>query len=302
MNWHDVLNAIEDFPNPYDHFRQNLLKDIYEYTGRDTILYATAWMDPTNPPHLVSLTDIDIEGFIEITRNLKGDELDLVLHSPGGSPTVAEALVDYLREKYNHIRVIIPQAAMSAATMIATAADVIVMASHSSLGPIDPQFVIPTENGHQMVSAEAIQKQFEKAKKECEENPNAIAAWIPILRQYPPGLLIECEYATELAKELVQEWLEKYMFKGEQNAAEKARKIAKYLSSHEDTKVHDRHITRKKAQQLGLKIEYLENDSDFYDKIMTLYHTVTLTFDQTPVVKIFDNHLGESIVRVKRRG
>jgi len=89
------------------------------------------------------------------------------------------------------------------------------------------------------------------------------------------------------------------MFKGDPEAEEKAKTIARYFSSHEDTKVHDRHITRKKAMELGLKVRPLENDGNLYDLVMGLYHTVTLTFDRTPVVKVFDNHLGHSIVKLR---
>jgi len=298
--WHDVLDSIQTFPNPYDYIRKDILGKLHQYINHDIILYATAWTDPTNPAHLVSLVDADMEGFVEITRTLNGTSLDFVLHSPGGSLTVAENLVDYLRDKYDHVRVIIPQAAMSAATMISLAADEILMAPHATIGPIDPQFMIPTENGYQMVSAEAIIKQFEQAKQECAKDPNVLAAWMPILKQYPPGILVECQNAMALAKELVQEWLAEYMFRGDKNAKAKAQKIADFLSSHEDTKVHDRHITRKKAMSLGLKVTPLEKDPNLYELVMTLYHTVTLTFDQTSVIKIFDNHNGDSIVRVKR--
>ncbi|WP_337461520.1 hypothetical protein [Jutongia sp.] len=65
--------------------------------------------------------------------------LDLVLHTPGDSPAAAEAIVNYLRAKFgNDIRVIVPQLAMSAGTMIACSAKQIIMGKQSSLGPIDP--------------------------------------------------------------------------------------------------------------------------------------------------------------------
>ena len=65
--------------------------------------------------------------------------LDLVLHTTGGSPAAAEAIVNYLRAKFgNDIRVIVPQLAMSAGTMIACSAKQIIMGKQSSLGPIDP--------------------------------------------------------------------------------------------------------------------------------------------------------------------
>ena len=80
-------------------------------------------------------------------HGLTGKELDLILHSPGGSLEAAEQIVTYLRSKYDNIRAIVPQNAMSAATMIACACDEIMMGKHSALGPIDPQITVPTQVG-----------------------------------------------------------------------------------------------------------------------------------------------------------
>ncbi len=68
-----------------------------------------------------------MQAFIEVCYALEGETLDLILHSPGGSPEAAEAIVSYLRSRFSSIRVIVPQLAMSAATMIACAADQIVL-------------------------------------------------------------------------------------------------------------------------------------------------------------------------------
>ena len=80
-------------------------------------------------------------------HGLKGKVLDLVLHSPGGSLEAADQIVQYIRSKYEHIRAIIPQNAMSAATMIACACDEIVMGKQSAIGPTDPQITFPTPSG-----------------------------------------------------------------------------------------------------------------------------------------------------------
>jgi len=150
---------------------------------------------------------------MEVIHGLKGPKLDFILHSPGGSLEAAEALVLYLRSKFEHIRVIVPQMAMSAATMIACAGDVIILGKHFFLGPIDPQIIINTPLGQRMVPAQAILEQFEQAKSECQD-PAKLGAWLPMLNQYGPDLLIQCENANKLSEELVQGWLETYMFKG----------------------------------------------------------------------------------------
>ncbi len=64
--------------------------------------------------------------------------LDLILHTPGGNSAAIESLIDYLREIFgNDLRVIVPQLAMSAGTMIAFSAKEIIMGKQSSLGPVD---------------------------------------------------------------------------------------------------------------------------------------------------------------------
>ena len=71
-----------------------------------------------NYSEAVSINEEDTHGFIEAVQNLD-NPLDLILHSPEGFAGVAEGTVSYLRKKFDDIRVIIPQAAMSAATMLA---------------------------------------------------------------------------------------------------------------------------------------------------------------------------------------
>ena len=73
---------------------------------------------------------------MEVTAGIASENLDLILHSPGGFPEAAEGIVTYLRSRFQNIRVIVPQLAMSAATMIACAADEVVMGKHSFLGPV----------------------------------------------------------------------------------------------------------------------------------------------------------------------
>lgn len=96
--------------------------------------------------------------------------LDLILHTPGGNPTATEGIVKYLHSKFgNNIRVIVPQMAMSAGTMLACASNEIVMGKHSCLGPIDPQYGgIPAYN---------IITEFREAKSDLDNNPASKAYW-----------------------------------------------------------------------------------------------------------------------------
>src|SRR3981081_3430496 len=65
--------------------------------------------------------------------------LDLVLHTPGGLVLAALQIAKAVRDHKAKVTVFVPHYAMSGGTLIALAADEIVMCSHSVLGPIDPQ-------------------------------------------------------------------------------------------------------------------------------------------------------------------
>jgi len=292
------LNRIGKGEKSPDPLRRDYLDKLHRHTQRDTILYASNWTQPKDiNPGLITITPEDVQGFMEVIHGLKGPNLDLILHSPGGSAEVTEALVIYLRSKFNHIRAIIPYAAMSAATMLACACDEIVMGKHSFLGPIDPQMNLNTRLGPMSVPAQAILDEFEKAKKECQD-PNKIGVWLPIIEQFGPALIIQCENAKTLAKNLVGEWLETNMFKNDPNGKKKSQKISDYLSNHDNFKTHGRHIDRKKLESLDLKIIYLEKDQVLQDLVLSVFHATTITFDQTTAVKIIENNNGKAFVRL----
>jgi hypothetical protein len=73
-------------------------------------------------------------------------ELDLLLGSNGGDGTVAWRIVSLIRERVSRFSVMVPQAAFSAATLIALGADEIVMHPHANLGPTDPQITNRAKN------------------------------------------------------------------------------------------------------------------------------------------------------------
>ena len=129
-----------------DTVRHKYLARLHKRTGRDAIIYFSSYgiQRPFPvPATALSVSQDDIQGFMASLHKLKGDKLDLVLHSPGGSLEAADQIIQYLRAKYDHIRAIIPQNAMSAATMIVFGAcDEIIMGKHSAIGPIDPQMLL----------------------------------------------------------------------------------------------------------------------------------------------------------------
>lgn len=276
----------------FDVVRLDYLKKLSDHTKRATILYATKWTQAQpGPAEDISITDEDMQGLMEVIHELDNDKLDLIIHSPGGSPEATEALVDYLRTKFTHIRAIVPQAAMSAACMMACATDEIVMGKHSSLGPIDPQMILPGKNGPMIHPAQAILEQAKMIEEKCKE-PALREIWSTQLEFYMPSILIECKHASELSENLVKQWLGQWMLKDTDASEETCARIARQLNDHEAHKSHSRRIHRDRARDLGLKIVDLEENDTLQDLVLSVFHVTTLTFTVTPAVKIIGNNLG----------
>ena len=281
-----------------DLVRRKYIASQHVHSKRAIILYATKWTQPSiggTPPDMISISEEDVQGLMEVINGVKETELDLIIHSPGGSIAAADACVQYLRSKFQHIRVFVPYAAMSAATMIACAADEIVMGKHSFLGPIDPQFIMNTALGARSIPAQTIIDQFKMAREECKD-PSQLAVWLPMLQQYGPDLLVQCQHVLSLSERLVSDWLSNYMFKDSNDAPQKAWKIAEWLADHKEFKMHAKHISREELRQRGLTIRNLEDDKEQQDFILSIFHATTLTFNLSGAVKIFENHLGKAFI------
>jgi ClpP class serine protease len=86
---------------------------------------------------------IDVNDSEEVLRAIQMTDpdipLDLVLHTPGGLVLAALQIARAIRGHKAKTTVFVPHYAMSGGTLIAVAADEIVMTPYSVLGPVDPQ-------------------------------------------------------------------------------------------------------------------------------------------------------------------
>ena len=86
---------------------------------------------------------IDIQDSEEVLRALRltADDvpIDIVLHTPGGLALAAEQIAHAIGRRKAKVTVYVPHYAMSGGTLIALAADQIVMDPNAVLGSLDPQ-------------------------------------------------------------------------------------------------------------------------------------------------------------------
>lgn len=301
-SWQEIENEINkeistSGPKGIDIVRRRKIKELSGLTKRATILYGVEMFNPqkinaTQGDISIDLTDRD--GFLEALRGIKETSIDVIIHSPGGSPEATESLVKLLRNRFNSVRFIVPSIAKSAATMLAMSGDEIILGKDAELGPTDPQIII---NGVAN-PAHAILKQFDLAKQETSKNSSILPAWLPILQQYGPSLLTRCQDAIKLSTTLVTAWLSKYMLKGQKNAGQKAAIISKYLADKKHLS-HNRSIDINELRREGVKIKYSnECAPDLSEPIENIHFALMQTFARTGAYKLYENHLGKGFYKV----
>jgi hypothetical protein len=315
--WGEVLAEVQEsaalrgpLGPDLDGIRTAYTHALHERTGRAVIVYASGWLSKAGAGPALSVEADDVHALMECCHDVPERELDLILHSPGGSPEAAEQFVNYLRTQFDHIRAFVPLQAKSAATMIALGCDEIVLGEHSELGPIDPQILVPVPEGQRFGAAHAILRDFNRAKSEIGLNVNDVAAWTPILRSYAGGMLDFCTQVIALSQDVVTGWLETYMLAHEDagipadERAGRATEIARQFGSEESYDIyrtHGRPIRVEALEQIeGLRVRRLEADAGLQDAVLSIYHALDITFSG-PALKIVENHRGRRKVRVMQQ-
>ncbi len=188
---------------------------------------------------------INIEDSEEILRAIRMTPpempIDLILHTPGGLVLATEQIAQALKNHKATVTVFIPHYAMSGGTLIALAADQIVMDPNAVLGPVDPQL-----GEYPAASVLKILK---------SKNINEIDDKTLIMADL-------AEKAIKQVKDFVLYLLEDKMDN------EKANKIASYLVEGHFT--HDYPLTVRELEKLGLPIN-TEMPKEIYD-YMSLFH------------------------------
>lgn len=294
-NWNDVFKAINNSvkngsPEAVDTYRLKALKKLHEKSQRNIIAYYSGWLSRPGV-QLLGINDEDMNGFMNAVYGLdKTVGLDLILHTPGGSIASAESIVNYLHLMFHKdIRVIVPQVAMSAGTMIACSSREIILGKQSSLGPIDPQL--------RDLPAQGVLNEFKQALNEIKLDPDAIQAWRCILQQYHPTFLGQCQQAIDWTKAFVADQLRDVMFKNDPDAVAKSQRIVDGLSDADEHKSHERHIPIAKCRDLGLNVVALEDDEELQELVLTVHHCYMFVLMNTGTFKIIENHKGAAFTK-----
>jgi ClpP class serine protease len=151
--------------------------------------------------------------------------IDLILHTPGGLVLAAEQIAYALKSHPGKVTVLVPHYAMSGGTLLALAADEILMDEAAVLGPVDPQLGdLPAASLVRVVGKKPLERLDDRTLVMADVAEKAL------------------RHMKQVVRDLVAERL----------GAEKADALAEELAGGHYT--HDDPITVAEAQALGLPI------------------------------------------------
>lgn len=278
--------------------RKEQLKIISTLRGGRAVLTFAAALTKQAP---IMIDYDDRIHFFDQLSNLSGDKIDIILETPGGFAEVVEDLVEYTRNRFSEVGIIVPGYAKSAGTIMAMAGDEILMDSTSALGPIDAQI---SQNSKRF-SAHAFLEGLEKIKLETTSIGSLNRAYIPMLQLLSPGEIQEAENALAFSQALVTDWLSKYKFKfweihsstglpvTDDDKTERAKQIAKTLCNHGLWLTHGRSITIEDLTNMGLKITDYSKNVDLSNAIRRYYTLLKMSFDKTSIYKIYETEASQ---------
>ncbi|WP_457549855.1 SDH family Clp fold serine proteinase [Archaeoglobus sp.] len=223
--------------------RQSLMKKLGEKRGSNviTLIHRQESIGLFGIPFYKFISIEDSEQVLRAIRMTPKDQpIDLIIHTPGGLVLAATQIAKALKNHPAKTTVIVPHYAMSGGTLIALAADEIIMDPNAVLGPVDPQLM--------NYPAPSIINAVKKKDPKDVDDQTLILADI-------------AEKAINQVRQFVYELLKDKM------KDEKAKEVAKILT--EGRWTHDYPITVEVARELGLNVS-TDVPAEVYE-LMELY-------------------------------
>lgn len=256
--------------------RQEMIRELERLNSRTLLSYICG--------RSAEIDRDDTAGFVDLIHNIHaGDKIDLVLHTGGGDIDAAEKLIKLVQNRVGpegHIRVVIPDFAKSAGTIMALGAHSILMSDSSELGAIDPQFWLKDGRGNDICysALQYLASYWQHAKALETDREDPVAAIM--FDKFDPVLVRKFEGIRDRARSLAEDLLKRRSLP--------YTKIVSSLMDIDRWKSHNQMISAPDAIELGLTIEVEQAESDIWRKFWDLHCHQRLAIEERQ--KIFESN------------
>jgi len=232
----------------------------------------------------------DTLGFVDMLHNVTpGQPVDLLLHTPGGDVDAAEKLITLVRAAVgddSEFRVIVPDYAKSAGTLMSLGANKIIMSDSSELGPIDPQVTLRDGNGNEhSQSALNYLMAYKDAEDAVRANPDDVAARITF-EKFDPTVVRKFTSVRNRAQKFAENLLKRQGANFSKIASE-LMDITRYPS-------HGQMIGWEAGRDMGLEIDYRPMYDPTWRKYWALYCHMRLAIESDQ--RIFESNYSSLVL------
>lgn len=254
--------------------RQELIKQIDEAEASHLICYVGG---PSS-----QIDRNDIIGFVDLLHNIPENEpVDLFLHTFGGDVDACEKLVRLIHANVveSRFRVVVPDVAKSAGTLMALGANEILMSDTSELGMIDPQFPMRDNQGnefwHSVIAYLDAHQEHAEALRVDPRDPVAMLR----LDNFDAKIVRKFQGIRDRVRTFAEDLLKRNGLA--------ASTISSELMSPSRWKTHGQPITHADAAQLGLPVTYIPSSDPRWIRYWKLYCLQRLAIGENG--KIFES-------------
>jgi Serine dehydrogenase proteinase len=238
--------------------RQELIKIIDKAEGTHLICYVGGLN--------TEIDRNDIIGFVDMLHNIPDNSrIDLMIHTCGGDVDACEKIISFIHARAGdqEFRVIVPDLAKSAGTLMALGAAKIIMSETSELGMIDPQFPLKDARGNELMhSVVAYLEAYHEHCDALRRNPSDQIALL-MLDSFDAKTVKKFQGIRDRVRTFAEDMLKR------QGAP--ASTVSDELMSSARWKTHGQPISHASAKLLGLAVEYLPPSDERWARYWNLY-------------------------------
>ena len=246
--------------------RQELIRQIQAQTKRRLISYVSG--------NGRRIDRDDTMPFVDLLYQLSpGENVEIMLHTLGGSVDSAEKLMRLVRSKVSdgEIYIVVPEYAKSAGTLMVLGADCVVMSDTSELGPIDPQRIFYDSHGAgRWQPVQNYLDAYHEHRDKVSEDPNNVVSQI-MLGKLDSEIVKLCESERDRARQSAEYLLKRGMFRLREGS--NFTKTVELLLDTNLWRSHGQMISWQEVHdlELGLIVEYIDPHLNLWQQYWKLY-------------------------------